>query len=96
MWDLIVSVPDHCLSFYFTSGLGLDAVSLAWPTVVQQVVSFNSGLQWGLSKSTLSLFRHSDRFDFVFSLRCTELESHYANRPSRDTVSKLHQIIPEK
>ena len=20
MWDLIVSVPDHCLSFYFTSG----------------------------------------------------------------------------
>ena len=19
MWDLIVSVPDHCLSFYFTS-----------------------------------------------------------------------------
>ena len=23
MWDLIVSVPDHCLSFYFT----FDAVS---------------------------------------------------------------------
>ena len=20
MWDLIVSVPDHCLSFYFTLG----------------------------------------------------------------------------
>ena len=20
MWDLIVSVPDHCLSFYFPSG----------------------------------------------------------------------------
>ena len=19
MWDLIVSVPDHCLSFYFTT-----------------------------------------------------------------------------
>ena len=31
----------------FTSGLGLDAMSLAWPTVVQLVVSFNSGLQWG-------------------------------------------------
>ena len=26
----------------------------------------------GLSKSTLSLFRHSDRFDFVFSLRCID------------------------
>ena len=21
MWDLIVSVPDHCLSFYFSSSL---------------------------------------------------------------------------
>ena len=21
IWDLIVSVPDHCLSFYFTSSL---------------------------------------------------------------------------
>ena len=20
MWDLIVSVPDHCLSFYFSDG----------------------------------------------------------------------------
>ena len=20
MWDLIVSVPDHCLSFYFSKG----------------------------------------------------------------------------
>ena len=20
MWDLIVSIPDHCLSFYFSSG----------------------------------------------------------------------------
>ena len=22
MWDLIVSVPDHCLSFYFAAGAG--------------------------------------------------------------------------
>ena len=34
----------------FTSGLGLDTMSLAWPTVVQLVVSFNSGLQWGISQ----------------------------------------------
>ena len=26
MWDLIVSVPDHCLSFYFPSN---DNLSLA-------------------------------------------------------------------
>ena len=34
----------------------------------------------GLAKSTLSLFRHSDRFDFVFLLRCIELGSHYPSR----------------
>ena len=33
-----------------SSGLGLDAMSLAWPTVVQLVVSFNSGLQLGISQ----------------------------------------------
>ena len=25
MWDLIVSVPDHCLSFYFTTNVDLVA-----------------------------------------------------------------------
>ena len=34
----------------FTSGLGLDAVYLTWSTVVQVVVSFNFGLQWGISQ----------------------------------------------
>ena len=43
----------------------LDALSLAWPEVVQQVAC--SG---GLAKGTLSVLRHSDRFNFVFSLRC--------------------------
>ena len=57
----------------FTSGLGLDAISLAWPPVVQLVVSFNSdSLGGGLAKSTLSLFRHSSRVNFVFSLRCID------------------------
>ena len=23
MWDLIVSVPDHCLSFYFVKGYNI-------------------------------------------------------------------------
>ena len=39
--------------------------------MVQLVVSFVSGLQWGISQE-YSLFRHSDRFDFVFSLRCID------------------------
>ena len=25
MWDLIVSVPDHCLSFYFTTAVAEEA-----------------------------------------------------------------------
>ena len=25
MWDLIVSVPDHCLSFYFTDANALGS-----------------------------------------------------------------------
>ena len=29
MWDLIVSVPDHCLSFYSVSSLGSGEV-VAW------------------------------------------------------------------
>ena len=53
---------DMCSAILYQLSFG--AMSLAWPTVVQLVVSFNSGLQWGLAKSTLSLFRHSDRFDF--------------------------------
>ena len=28
MWDLIVSVPDHCLSFYFTLSIRITDVSL--------------------------------------------------------------------
>ena len=38
MWDLIVSVPDHCLSFYF-----------AWPTGVQLLVFFCSSVSVGCS-----------------------------------------------
>ena len=29
MWDLIVSVPDHCLSFYFVATLRLSALPSA-------------------------------------------------------------------
>ena len=28
MWDLIVSVPDHCLSFYFSKSFILDGIKL--------------------------------------------------------------------
>ena len=47
-------------------------MSLAWPTVVQLVVFYLRLAVAGLAKSTLSLFRQSGRFDFVFSLRCID------------------------
>ena len=57
----------------FTSGLGLDALSVTWPTVVQLVVSFNSGLQWGISQE-YSFFVSSQWSIWfcVFSLRCID------------------------
>ena len=56
----------------FTSGLGIDALSLAWPAVVQQVVSLTlarGGFRF--SQEYLSLFHHSDQF-FVWSLWCID------------------------
>ena len=51
MWDLIVSVPDHCLSFYFNC-IGSRSLpfhfffflSVAWPTGVQLLVFFCSSV----------------------------------------------------
>ena len=47
IWDLIVSVPDHCLSFYFAGCLKLLHKSLiflcnksAFPTVMGSIHSF--------------------------------------------------------
>ena len=45
------------------NGLGLDGMSLAWPAVVQLVVSFNCGSQWIL-EGYFSLFYHGGQFDF--------------------------------
>ena len=33
MWDLIVSVPDHCLSFYFGTNLVTMAIAVMNITV---------------------------------------------------------------
>ena len=30
MWDLIVSVPEHCLSFYFSYGTSLIVLVCSW------------------------------------------------------------------
>ena len=48
MWDLIVSVPDHCLSFYF----GGSTYHCRTPTVVlnqSPVLPLNRTVLWALS-----------------------------------------------
>ena len=42
MWDLIVSVPDHCLSFYFTSRVGseIGAWTLCYGYTCSEQVSY--------------------------------------------------------
>ena len=48
---------------YIERGLGLDDLSLAWPAVVQLVVSLARSGVW-FSQEYFSLFYHSDQFDF--------------------------------
>ena len=38
MWDLIVSVPDHCLSFYFDSALTKMQISIE--KIAQELLTF--------------------------------------------------------
>ena len=35
MWDLIVSVPDHCLSFYFSHDDVAHIAKANWPIVIK-------------------------------------------------------------
>ena len=35
MWDLIVSIPDHCLSFYFIKDLFSDYLEITIAVIVQ-------------------------------------------------------------
>ena len=37
MWDLIVSVPDHCLSFYFLFCVNID-IDKIWPKRLRNVI----------------------------------------------------------
>ena len=40
MWDLIVSVPDHCLSFYFTHSSVLHKTLSNWHQMTSHKVTF--------------------------------------------------------
>ena len=41
MWDLIVSVPDHCLSFYLVSLMPNTSKILCRPDLVDNLADFS-------------------------------------------------------
>ena len=50
MWDLIVSVPDHCLSFYFAY-VQWARRHLIWRCVDWNRVSFSGETQFALNNA---------------------------------------------
>ena len=58
MWDLIVSVPDHCLSFYFATSYNLHTEILSelrTPTESPEAPGSTSSAQPVLTELLLSL-----------------------------------------
>ena len=45
MWDLIVSVPDHCLSFYFTGSKDTEPYKKNVSFLCQYIL-LNTGAGW--------------------------------------------------
>ena len=52
MWDLIVSFPDHCLSFYFDINVNVFKVWYACETWTSRPGEFTSDMQKDLAIST--------------------------------------------
>ena len=81
IWDLIVSVPDHCLSFYFPDRVFQHYPRVLWSSVclllLVLVSRFSAGRFACLSCICLSrLAAHSSFFDcnaFVAGVGCVEL-----------------------
>ena len=63
MWDLIVSVPDHCLSFYFTLKIKLCFVLLVkiLNCTFGHIQLENSVIFWLLVSLSSSNFYHQSR-----------------------------------
>ena len=57
MWDLIVSVPDHCLSFYFqTSSSRVELVELV---LLYKLYPTTAGLNDGVTNQRQSKYMQS-------------------------------------
>ena len=80
MWDLIVSVPDHCLSFYFLLGLELP-------------VSYSSRINWGNVQNTGDCIKfYFPLFYYCLTNNFTVKNTIYALKNLVIGMSKLHVI----
>ena len=82
MWDLIVSVPDHCLSFYFTFRFWL----LTFLLTFLAVLSVNA-LRTLVPESTLE----GKYFFLQFSLECTPC---LVNRAVLGFMDEVFMVCP--
>ena len=48
MWDLIVSVPDHCLSFYFSRRLERRSYAVPGPNFIWHIDGYDKHKPFGL------------------------------------------------
>ena len=77
---LIGNIYSVCNKSSFHKWVGAWCYVLAWPTVVQLLVSFNSGLQWGIRVLFLCFVTVIDLILCFHWDALVELGSHYANR----------------
>ena len=108
MWDLIVSVPDHCLSFYLvimvsgTLKIFISAIKKPW----RKVYLYQNGDYESMRKDTLELAKekyfngHSDtrsvleNFDLLTSFIQDSANKHIPSKTSRSVFS-VPWITPE-
>ena len=55
MWDLIVSVPDHCLSFYFINSHVLTSTTRQFSAFINLLCCFNCMHSRAVIKSDVSV-----------------------------------------
>ena len=62
MWDLIVSVPDHCLSFYFETKFNFLTLSIGISVPLTNYSHWDSCLRWFMGLKNAQMFVQTKTF----------------------------------
>ena len=88
MWDLIVSVPDHCLSFYFKTESFLIGVFYSPTTSNSQFVN-------NLNHNIEKAFEYSKNLMFVSDLNEDLLNPNFHNLKDLVLINFMINVITE-